>query len=78
MAAFTGDSRMSLKSINASIQKQFPLVELVRGDGYHYLILDDAENNIYETRPIMTPYTKDQSEFLWVEDARNFVADMGY
>lgn len=69
---------MSIKSINAKIQKQFPIIELIRGEGYHYLVLDDAANSVYETRSIMTPYTKDQSALLWVEDARQFAADMGY
>ena len=69
---------MTLKSINAKIQKQFPIVESVRGEGYHYLVLDDTANGVYETRSIMTPYTKDQSVALWIEDARNFAADMGY
>jgi hypothetical protein len=69
---------MTLKAINAKIQKQFPLIELVRGDGYHYFILDDVANNVYETRSIMIPYTKDQSAVLWLEDAQQFAADMGY
>lgn len=69
---------MTLKAINAKIQKQIPHMELVRGEGYHYLVLDDVENSVYETRSIMMPYTKDQSADLWLEDAKQFAADMGY
>ncbi len=35
---------MSLKQINAAIQKVEPLVELVRGEGYHYYVFDNVEN----------------------------------
>lgn len=66
----------TLKQINARIARDVsPLVELVRGEGYHYFVLD-AEG-AYETRSVMVPYTSDQTAFQWVEDAKTFAADMG-
>lgn len=66
----------TLKQINDRIARDVsPEVELVRGDGYHYFVFDNGE--VFETRSIMTPYTKDQSAFQWMEDARHFAADMG-
>jgi hypothetical protein len=72
--------QLSLKDINARIQREHPEIELVRGQGYHYLVFekfDGAQLVAYETRSIMVPYTSQQSAQRWLDDARTFAADMG-
>lgn len=76
---------MTLKEINARIQKVDPLVELVRGEGYHYYCFDNApgegtapmqfvagDHLIYETESVMVPYLKQQTSARWIEDGIEF------
>lgn len=68
----------TLKQINKRIQREMPTVELVKGEGYFYLVCDDVANNVYETQSIMTPFLKDQTAQRWIDDARAFFAKLGF
>lgn len=57
---------MTLKQINAAIQRSQPHVELVRGEGYHYYVYDDGLR--FETESVMCPYLSHQSAEMWIED----------
>jgi hypothetical protein len=61
---------MSMKTINAAIQKVTTNVELVRGEGYHYFVFDDGTQ--YDTESVMVPYTNLYSNAEWVEMAIKF------
>lgn len=47
-------------------------IEMVRGDGYHYFIIDDPENNIYECESIMVPRFRSYSVDHWVQMGIDF------
>lgn len=65
----------SLNQINARIAKDVStFMELVRGEGYHYLVLDDGVS-VFETKSIMVPYTKDQDMSQWIADAKEYLAE---
>lgn len=63
-----------LNELNAKIRRLDARVELVRGDGYHYLVFSDVAANRYETESIMVPYTGSMSAERWMEDATAFIA----
>jgi hypothetical protein len=66
---------MTLKEINARIGREVnPLVELVRGDGYHYFVLDDGKR--FDTFSVAVPYTSRMSADRWVAEARSALAAM--
>lgn len=60
----------TLPRINALIAKIVPHTELVRGEGYHYVIFDDGVH--FDTRSIMVPYTSHMPAQRWVDDAVAF------
>lgn len=72
--------RFTLKHVNKEIQKEFPFVELVKGEGYYYLIPSsiEAENN-----PILK-YMVDSSVYIyrlcdqpierWMVDVRELIS----
>lgn len=43
MLQSTGNFTHSLEALNKEIQKKYPGLELVRGEGYYYLYSDDPE-----------------------------------
>jgi len=64
----------SLKEINARIARDVHAsVELVRGEGYHYLVFDNGVK--YEDKSIMVPYTGQLTLKQWIEEARQFAAE---
>lgn len=66
---------MTLKQINAAIQRQQPNVELVRGEGYHYYVYDnklDGSAIRFETESVMCPYLSHQSAETWISDGIAF------
>ena len=65
----------SLAAINRRIAKVAPDTELVRGEGYYYLVFDDG--NRYETHSIMTAYLRNQTPEVWVKDAVDFRSEFG-
>jgi hypothetical protein len=66
----------TLAQINARIRKAgFLDVEMVKGDGYIYLVFDDGGPN-YETESIMTPYINAYTCEEWVETAVEFGTKM--
>ena len=68
-----GATDMTLAALNRKISAKFPGVELIRGEGYHYLTYTNAADpSRYDSETIMTPYTKDFSAARWLEEAKSF------
>lgn len=81
---------MSLKKINARLQKIDPCVELVKGDGYHYFTFDNLADEstlskpvlkegsvqIFEDESVYITYTSHWSDDRWVEEGRTFSQKM--
>lgn len=65
----------TIKSINKVFQEDSLPIELVKGEGYFYLIYDDVENNIYETQSIYTVRLSDMTKDRWVEEGRTFATE---
>jgi hypothetical protein len=64
---------MSLSHINKRIYETVStVVELVKGDGYHYFVYDDGE--IYETESVMVPWTNLYKLSEWLLMAEKFNA----
>jgi hypothetical protein len=62
----------SLAQINQKIKATIsPQIELVRGEGYHYLVYDNGAD-IYETESIYVPYTNIYTLKEWVKEAQDF------
>jgi hypothetical protein len=60
-----------LRQVNAKIAREVsPLVTLYKGDGYLYLVLDDVEHNVYETRSVYTNALGNLPLETWVEEAK--------
>lgn len=59
----------TLKQVNALLKAEGIPLELVRGEGYHYFVMDDGDK-VFETESVMIPYTNHQSVSRWVNDAR--------
>jgi hypothetical protein len=57
----------TIKRVQAAISKAGIPLEFVRGEGYHYFVLDDGQQ--YETESVMIPYTSDCAISQWVEEA---------
>lgn len=67
-------THLTTAKINRAIAKAgIANIELAKGEGYFYLILDTAA--LYETRSIMVPYLGDMALDRWVDEARDFAAD---
>jgi hypothetical protein len=65
---------MSLKRINAAIGQLDHRGELVKGDGYHYLVWDDPFDALsFETESIMVHATSHLSQLEWLYEARQFI-----
>jgi hypothetical protein len=62
---------MSLKRINQAIAKIDPHCELVKGDGYHYLVWDDGTE--IATESVMVMYTSHLPQLEWLYEARQFI-----
>ncbi len=60
----------TLAQINKQIAKIVPHTELVRGEGYHYVIFDDGKRHY--SLSIMVPYTSHMSDDRWIESAVYF------
>lgn len=69
----------SLKQINKIIQSTVSEnLELMRGEGYHYFVYDDLENNgVYEQATVMEPYTSHISVDEWLDMAMGVVDQSG-
>lgn len=65
----------TIKSINKVFQEDNLPIELVKGEGYFYLIYDDVENNIYETVSIYTVRLGDMTKDRWIEEGRTFATE---
>lgn len=62
----------ALSQINRKIKAMIsPQIELVRGEGYHYLVYDN-EADKYETESIYLPYTNLCTTKEWLEYAQDF------
>lgn len=71
----------SLNRINQRIARRVsPLVELVRGAGYHYFVYDNRDTNdgvaVYETRSVMIWTTAQLTPAQWLEEAQAFADAM--
>jgi len=65
---------VSLQRINAAIGQLDSRCELVKGDGYHYLVWDDPLNAFsFETESIMVHATGQLSLEQWLYEARQFI-----
>jgi hypothetical protein len=65
---------MSLKRINTAIIQLDARCELVKGDGYHYLVWDDPFDVLsFETESIMVHATSHLSPATWLYEARQFI-----
>jgi hypothetical protein len=60
----------TLPRLNAMIAKIVPHTELVRGEGYHYVVFDDGVH--FDTLSIMVPYTSHMTAQRWIDDAVAF------
>ncbi len=65
-----------LRSVNKKIKELGLPVELVKGDGYFYFIYDDVPNKIYDSKSIMVYSLTDFSRDRWVEEAKEFAAEI--
>lgn len=65
-------SRYTYRTVNRAIAARHPHMELVRGEGYHYLQFDDGQR--FETHSIMCPRLCDCTVDSWVADADDFAA----
>lgn len=71
------DKTAPLNYINKVLHDHVGLpVELVRGEGYHYVVWDDEDAGIFMEATIMVPYTSDQTLGRWVKDAEEIYAEM--
>lgn len=62
-------SGATLKQAQAAIDRAGLPLELVRGEGYHYVIYDRPALNIFETESIYVPYTSHMDTAGWVAAA---------
>jgi hypothetical protein len=64
---------VNLRGINTRIRREVsPLVELVRGEGYHYFVIDDGKR--FDTYSVAVPHTRALSADQWVAEARHALA----
>jgi hypothetical protein len=61
-------SRATLRAVNRAVARAGIPLELVRGDGYHYWVLDTPKR--YETHSECVCYTSSVPVETWVEWAR--------
>jgi hypothetical protein len=66
---------MHLRTINNSFSIRKWPIELVKGSGYMYFVLDDGK--LYDTRSIMVPRVNDLSLERWLEEAKEFLLAKG-
>ena len=64
---------MSLAQINKAIAAIDPRCELVKGDGYHYLVWNDLASGVYETESIMVMHTSHMDKARWIGEAKDFI-----
>jgi hypothetical protein len=63
--------QLSLADLNKKIAKLVHAdIELVRGEGYHYLVFDDGKR--YESKSIMVPYLSQMTNDQWLQEAVAF------
>jgi hypothetical protein len=69
----------SLKQVNRAIQKRFPLVRLIRGNGYYYIVSDDEDMQLkicsLYTTSIGVYSVKHQAVQTWVNDVEALLKD---
>ena len=63
--------RLALKTINKEIQKHFPQLELVKGEGYFYFISDDVDIYGLDSTSIYCYKLNDLSLNSWISEAEN-------
>lgn len=68
---------ISLKRLNEKIDKIYPVVFLVKGEGYFYITSDDNEVGLklagfYQTS-IYVCHLNHQSEEKWIEDVKRLM-----
>lgn len=66
---------LHLKTINKIIQTQVsPYMELVKGEGYFYFVYDNGPK--FETKSVCTFRLNNLTLDMWIDDARDFHAEM--
>ena len=74
------ENKLTLAKVNKAIQAKHPLVKLVRGNGYYYLVSDDDDMGLklaglYSTS-IMCNSIKDQPLERWVGDVDELMKEI--
>ena len=71
---------LTIKKVNKNIQKMYPFLELVKGEGYFYFIcLDDKEYDLFGLLDCTSvyAYTLNQMDLsAWIDEAKNIVSKM--
>jgi hypothetical protein len=65
---------ITVKQINAAIAKAEIPLEIVRGSGYQYFVLDDGKR--FETESVMVCYLNQLTVAQWVDEARVAMSKM--
>lgn len=67
---------IGISGINARIASDISTdIKLTKDEGYHTLTYDDGIG--FGERTVMVPYTSDMTLTKWLQEARDFAAEMG-